>query len=794
MSVKHVIIDHPLPLSQDYRALKADALAFIQLHSGHEWSNLNNVDPGVTILEQVCYALTELGYCNEFPVADILTDRNGELEVKNQFYRPEEILTTAPVTINDYRKCLIDGINGVANALLVAIPATVAYANGAYQVYLLPAAAIETVAEKAALCQAAFVFLNKWRNLGELFLPPLCLLEATHTLAGRIEINDETQLNRILNQLQERIQEAIFPQVKPLGYDVLEGYGMKADEIFNGPLLQHGWIPTTALGTKKDQLQLIELQQLMLSVAGVEQVSGLMFDQQPLIQEIQATTAYLLTIDWAVSLNNGLEIYCKGRKLVAAPHLRSLSAQRVPTADRAFVFGTAPNVRTQLPRGKFRDINSYYSIQNTFPELYAVGEDARVDAVSEFEVAQSRQLKGYLTLFDQVLANQFAQLANLGNLFSFTNARSGTPSDEAHFYNIKSRLEKVQSEYPVPYLAFSPTYFYQSLYQVPNIRPLLKDNDIYGFSMVRESEKELEHHSWLAYQNDPYNAYMKGLMEIMEDDLTNLLRRNEMLDHLLARHGESPLLINTLLNGSSYAGESLKDQVIFKSLYLQNLGLLSYFRQKAYNYIGAKKVADHLSDVPLHFDRQIMSGYTNDFIFNSAKVDRMEKLMAIDFVNYAALELKMSLLLGLRALYRDFIANHFDRVERAIDLKLAMWMIMERKGLLLIETGLLLPYTTIPSQAEQVVLVFPAFIPQLDTDAFKARVALFMEHTMPVQVSYRCCFVNRDLLEILIIAFADWHNSQIYPSDPTVTESPVSNADSLMKLINQIYSDSYASK
>jgi len=62
----HYIIDTPLPLNRDFNGLKNEGLAFIQEHIGHEWTNLNPSDPGITILEQLCYALTELGYCNDF--------------------------------------------------------------------------------------------------------------------------------------------------------------------------------------------------------------------------------------------------------------------------------------------------------------------------------------------------------------------------------------------------------------------------------------------------------------------------------------------------------------------------------------------------------------------------------------------------------------------------------------------------------------------------------------------------------------------------------------------------------
>lgn len=791
MSVLNVIIDHPLPLNQDYRKLKEQGLAYIQLHSGPEWTNLNNVDPGVTILEQLCYALTELGYCNDFSVADILTAPDGTLEVKDQFYLPEEILTTAPVTIEDYRKCLIDGVRGVANALILPIPPSDSTGKGSYQVYLQPYDAQNTSLAKEALCKAAYIYLNKWRNLGELFRQPICLINDPHTIKGIIEIRDETELNSVLVLLQSAVKQAVFPEVAPLGYDTLYARGMQTDEIFNGPLLQHGWIPSSALGEKKDRLQLIDLQQVILNVAGVCSVVDLAFDQPLPAHEIHTTVDKLLSIDWTSSLNNGLEIYCKGKKLVTASHLRSISDNRVQSTDPDLIFGTAPNIRTILPKGKFRDINTYYSIQNTFPEIFAVGTDATVDNATEFQIAQSRQLKGYLTLFDQVLANQFSQLANIGTLFSFKNAISGTPSDQACFYAMKSEYERMHPGYPVPYLAFSPTYFYQSLYTVPHIRPLLKDNAIYNFSIEAESEKELERNSWDAYIRDPYNPYIKGLMDIMEDDLTNILRRNDMLDHLLARHGESPLLINTILNGSSYVGEGIKDQVIFKSLYLQNLGLLSYFRQKAYNYIGAKKVAANLTNVPVNFEREIMGGYTHDFIIDSDKIDLMEELTAADFTNYSALELKLSLLFGLKAQYRDFIANNYDLEASAAELKLAMWMIMERKGLMMIETELLFPYTIVPPGTEQVILIFPAFIPQLNTVAFKDRLELFLQENMPVQVSYRCFFLNSSMLEILIIAFADWHNGMIYPSDPATDKSSLSNASSFMNVIHKISLDHY---
>ncbi|MBP9083104.1 MAG: hypothetical protein KBH11_08505, partial [Bacteroidia bacterium] len=59
---------------KDFKYLRQFAMESIQELSGSAWTNLNPSDPGVTILEQACYALTELGYCSSFPIEDILTE------------------------------------------------------------------------------------------------------------------------------------------------------------------------------------------------------------------------------------------------------------------------------------------------------------------------------------------------------------------------------------------------------------------------------------------------------------------------------------------------------------------------------------------------------------------------------------------------------------------------------------------------------------------------------------------------------------------------------------------------
>jgi hypothetical protein len=682
MSTRDYILDVPLPLNQDFKSLKERGLAYIQAYSGFEWTNLNASDPGVTILDQLCFALTELGYCNDFPISDILTGTNGKLQIDNQFYLPEDILTTAPVTINDYRKYIIDGVEGVKNVLIQVHTGHTSKLRryAPYEVYLLTDQSVNAAgAEK--ICLAAFFHLNKSRNIGETFFKPKPLQFVPVSVNGTITIENAADKDSILEQAEEAIRNYIFPVISQTGYYQLHKTGVGTNEIFNGPLLHNGFIPTGALGEKKDKLTAVELNQLIGSVAGVKSVSGLSFNQLH-SPGVSCSPDQVIS----VTFDNSLVIICNGKILTTA-NSQALKSDpgKSPDLDVNIVYGSSANIHPNLPAGNYRDINSYYSIQNTFPEIFSVGAYAIDSNASDFQIAQSRQLKGYLTLFDQVLANQFSQLANTGTLFSFKNTISGNPAGRHEFFAKKDEYERKHLEYPVPYLAFSPTYFYQSLYDVPHIRPLLKDTDAFKFSTAIESDKELENNSWIAYQQDPYNAYIRGLMEFMEEDNTSLLRRNNILDHLLARHGEAPSVINSIIDGSSYTADSLKDQVVFKALYLQNLGLLSYFRFKGYNYLSADILTPPPSHLSINDKQKNFCSNSTDFIFDSEKIERVEHLTENDFLNYSAIELKLNLLFGLKVIYRDYSVQATDNDH----LRLALWLIQQRRGLLFIETGLL---------------------------------------------------------------------------------------------------------
>jgi len=112
------ILKNPqLPADQDFNNLRERGLEYIQALGNALWTDYNIHDPGITFLEALCYAITDLGYRTSFDIADIIalpSDKVPDPDMQALF-NAKSILTVNPWTTLDYRKLMID-VNGVKNA------------------------------------------------------------------------------------------------------------------------------------------------------------------------------------------------------------------------------------------------------------------------------------------------------------------------------------------------------------------------------------------------------------------------------------------------------------------------------------------------------------------------------------------------------------------------------------------------------------------------------------------------------------------------------------------------------
>ena len=117
----------------DQKQLFALGLDHVRRLSRQQWTDHNIHDPGITTLELLAYALTDLAYRSRHPLEDLLAipgDATANATaMAEQFFSARRILPGRAVTEADYRKLLID-LKDVKNAWLQAAPRTL-FANPA---------------------------------------------------------------------------------------------------------------------------------------------------------------------------------------------------------------------------------------------------------------------------------------------------------------------------------------------------------------------------------------------------------------------------------------------------------------------------------------------------------------------------------------------------------------------------------------------------------------------------------------------------------------------------------------
>src|SRR5690606_15977597 len=119
---------------EDFAFLRNEGIKLIQQFSGKIWTDHNLHDPGITLLEEFCFVLTELSLKANLNIKDIIA--SGQENTNQALFEPQDILPTHPVNLIDYRKILVD-TEGVRNGWFIPLlPWEINDVNGLYDVLL----------------------------------------------------------------------------------------------------------------------------------------------------------------------------------------------------------------------------------------------------------------------------------------------------------------------------------------------------------------------------------------------------------------------------------------------------------------------------------------------------------------------------------------------------------------------------------------------------------------------------------------------------------------------------------
>lgn len=147
------------PDELDYETLRLEGIRLIQKLCGNVWTDFNPHDPGITILEQIVFALTDLGYKAGFGIESFLSSKDGTIDYKKEaLYTRDQVLRQYPVTSDDYEQFFERELGCDRVVFHKKSP-------GTYDVRIWPA---KKSPEKPTDLISRFSALwREWRNMGE---------------------------------------------------------------------------------------------------------------------------------------------------------------------------------------------------------------------------------------------------------------------------------------------------------------------------------------------------------------------------------------------------------------------------------------------------------------------------------------------------------------------------------------------------------------------------------------------------------------------------------------------------
>ena len=436
-------LEHP---AMDYAFLRQEGLQHLARLAGQLWTDVNVHDPGITILEQVCYAITDLGYRIAYEPPDLLA--GDGVEPASSLFSPRQILPSSPVTLADLRALVLD-VDGVKNAWIEPVrepdpdlplffaasdqalhlqneagTASPVALQGLYRIL------IETRPDAQPILGTVASRLHAHRNLCE-DVAEIRVLEAQPIqVQARIEIAAVENAEQLCLAIYQQIATYLSPAVRFATLSELRAAGKPIDEIFEGPLLEHGFIDRAELmrtQNRRTELRTSDLIQTITDVPGARAVLTISLtadgSRDPWLLKLDPHK--VPTLDVLAS-----EIRLERNHVTVPVHTGTVRerydawlTQHHTPADHARAYADQD---LPLAAGRNRHVGTYHAIQHQFPAAYGIGEMGLPASATPQRQAQARQLKAYLMFFDQILANAFAQLAHVKDLLAFSGNTSHT--------------------------------------------------------------------------------------------------------------------------------------------------------------------------------------------------------------------------------------------------------------------------------------------------------------------------------------------------------------------------------
>lgn len=571
----------------DYEYLREVGVDYIEKIGSKLWTDYNVHDPGVTMLEMVSYAITDLSQRIEMPIQNLLASKeNNVAKMHEQFLSAINILPTKPITALDYRN-LFAHVQGVKNAWIKAHdqyihinckthPAELSY-NVVDENQTIPAPfrlkglndiildLEEEVTDSDTIISTVKDLYHQNRNLCEDLVDVTLVQEDPIAICGYIDLIPEADEEYILALIYQAIDHYFSPLVNFYSLQEMFDKGYTTDQIFEGPIpfskacvdfknVKGGFIDKEELieADLRKEVRLSDIIQLIMNIEGVNVIKDISIGNCDGTLGLDGSWNICVK-DWhkPVRCDKSTFNFTKGLLPIGvnpskvAVHVTKLKAEEKAKQQSISIEDV------EIPLGTYQTPESYTTIQNDFPDTYGISSFGLPGNAKKPRRAKAKQLKAYLLFFDQILANYFKHLSKVKDLLSVDEDLKKLYLDNV----ILTEAEELKAK---------QTYYTQQVADITDIDTIVSDESNYDQDLL------------------------EILNEVKEGKTANEVfyqRRNELLDHQISRFAErfgDYVFIMKLLYGDN---DSANDEILRAKLsFLQDYKEISCARGLGFNY------------------------------------------------------------------------------------------------------------------------------------------------------------------------------------------------------------------
>ncbi len=417
--------------------------------------------------------------------------------------------------------------------------------------------------------------LHAHRNLCEDFQNITLVGVKPISLTADLEVEEGADANQVSAQVIYRVQEFLSPQLRFYSLEEMLEKRRTYDQIFQGVILDNGFLDDTEVENAmlRRIINKSDIYQIVMDVPGVKAVRSLSMD---LCKTEDRATDLSYRPDWRLDICQKAQ-EAADKDAHVAPYIQTITCRFKPQLEidcvqLSFRQGNLPvptdrrevaeklalirqinhrppvgSVRDKaFKKGIYRNLNQYVSIHNDFPLVYRIGKGQMPGSASGERKGQAKQLKAYLSIFDQILANYLAQLGHVRELLSI----SQSPTDRTHFYmslrNLTPDFESLLwsfyqvNDHLVEVLKEKlPDEAIDKLLPLRSRQMMLKDDFLRAISeAVQIDEIPTDLSALILEHGLVRDYYEQQLGRLVENELSRFNTHNAILDHLIARFGE----------------------------------------------------------------------------------------------------------------------------------------------------------------------------------------------------------------------------------------------------------------